>query len=171
MIQVVPDAPNGILPDLDLGRTDALALQVLRDPTPDLEQTAALKVGDVPTETTPDMELTARPPVGEIAPDATPDVERTQIADKEWTPDEEGPVLCRACRTPQTDTSSIFCQACGYRLPVRKMMEALLVFDDGSSSSGGGANGETIKCPQCGCKTLPGGLCSACGVLLRPAGT
>ncbi len=165
----IPDAPVGVLADLDLGRVDARSLQIVADATPDVEHLSIVKVGAVAPDQTPDMELTARAPVGDVPLDATPDVELTQIAAKEWTPDEEGPVLCRACRTPQTDTSTIFCQACGYRLPVRKESVAVLVLDEAPASNA--AEQELIKCPQCGCKTLPGGLCSACGVLLRPSGS
>jgi hypothetical protein len=166
----IPDAPAAALPDLDLGRIDGRALQIVADATPDVEHVSEVQVGEVSVEVAPDLERTAGAPVGDVGNDATPDVERTELAAKEWTPDEEGPVLCRACRSPQADPNSIFCQSCGYRLPVRKLQEAVLVL---SSEPGGAAEPEVseIKCPQCGCMTPPGGLCRACGVTLRAVGT
>jgi hypothetical protein len=165
----VPDAPAATLADLDLGRNDARTLQVANDGTPDVEYLSLRKVGEVATEVTPDMEQTARAPVGEVATEVTPDMEQTRVAEKEWTPESDGPVICRACQTPQGDPDSIFCQACGYRLPVRKLLEAVLLLpDDVAIPASAPAEPDPIKCPMCGCMTPPGGLCRACGVALRP---
>jgi len=165
---VVPDVAAGGMAELDLGRVDARSLVVVTELVPDVEHISIVKVGAVTVEVTPDVERTARAPVGEVADDAIPDMELTKLADKEWTPDAEGPVVCPSCQTPQAEGGSIFCRACGYRLPVRKVNEAVLIFAGEGELPSAGAKVDEIKCPMCGCKTPPGGLCRACGVTLRP---
>jgi hypothetical protein len=153
--------------DIELGRmapVDAVPTEVV----PELEHVSLQKVGEVRAEVTPDMEQTTRAPVGEVPVDAVADLEQTKLAEREWTPDETGPVLCRACRTPQGDPNSIFCQNCGYRLPIRPVREAVFVIPEGASvPTTKAGEPEPVRCLACGSKTPPGDLCRQCGVPLR----
>ncbi len=96
----------------------------------------------------------------------TPDLEGTKLAEKEWTPEEQGPLTCRVCRTPQSDQASVFCESCGYRLPARRNLEAVLLPVDGEAPAKPGEE-EMVKCRECGSRTPLAELCRICGVVLR----
>lgn len=161
----VPDAPAAALLELDTGRVDARALAVPLDVTPDLDLGRSAPVS-VPVDVTPDIDLGRSAPVANVVADVTPDMEQTAVAQKEWTPLSDGPVLCRACGTPQTDLTSILCGNCGRRLPVVAAMTGVII---DATPVGGGAAPEKVKCFACGARVYPAELCSDCGMPMRPA--
>ena len=158
------EADSAPLAELELTRVEP-AFEVATQAMAELDTGRADAVGEVARVLEPDFEVTGIRVPGEVQVEATPDVEATRIAEREWTPFDEGPILCRACRTPQTDASSIFCATCGFRLPLVQIATGEVILE----SSSRGFEEDQIKCPGCGARTAPHGLCRACGVDIRPA--
>lgn len=161
----VPDAPASTLAELELGRIDAKAIPVPLDVTPDLDlgRTDAKAIA-VPLDITPDLDLGRSAAVQNVVNDPTPEMEQTAIAEKEWTPMSEGPVVCRACGTPQTDLTSILCGNCGRKLPVLPALQGV-VLDAVPVKQG---EQEKVKCFSCGARVYPAELCSDCGMPMKP---
>ena len=142
------------------------SIAVTEELTPGLEYSSQAAAGEVALELVPGVERSTIDSVGEVAVDETPDVERTPLAVKEWTPESEGPLVCLVCGTP-APPEGVICDGCGYRLPVRTIQEGTLLLLE-LSDIAAPSDDDVVKCPDCGCKTPPGRLCQACGVLMRP---
>jgi len=161
----IADQPAGTLAELDVARVDSARIAVVPDVTPDLELARAAPV-QVANDVTPDIELGRSAPVTNVVQDTTPDMERTAIADKEWTPETEGPIACRACGTPQSDPTSIFCLNCGRHLPIRPAMQGVIIDALPVTNPE-----EKVKCFACGARVYPADLCSDCGMPMKLEGT
>jgi hypothetical protein len=160
VVQAVGDAPAGTLADLDLGRIDSSGIAVNEPAIADLDLARAAPV-NVVADVTPDLELGRSAPVNVVA-DATPDVEQTAVATKEWTPEAEGPPVCRACGTPHTDPNSVFCANCGRRVPVRAALTGIIL-----DAVPVGDPDEKVKCHACGARVQLAEMCSDCGMPMR----
>ena len=156
-----PNVPAAAMAELDTGRLDSSAIPAQVAAMPELDAGRAAPV-NVVEDRTPDLDLGRSAPVANVAADATPDLERTAVADKEWTPEAAGPVQCRACGTPQSDPTSIFCGNCGRRLPVRQALAGEIIL------AAPVAEEDRVRCFSCGAKVEPADLCSDCGMPMRP---
>lgn len=161
-VAAAPPPPLAML-ELDSGRAESVALPAMAVMA-ELDTGRSEQVGDVAMDLSAPIER-APDPVGEVAVQAVADVEQTRVADREWTPMQVGPRICRACRTPEPDDSVAFCSACAYKLPVVAVMSAELIFDGAPAKRA--ADVERVPCPACGTRSIPGELCSGCGAIVR----